>query len=188
MRRVLADTNVLFPFSVMDLLLALSEDGLHEVIWTEALLDEWEEVIVREQRRTRETAASVTAAIREFFPDAEVERSEYQHLVSEMTGPDATDHQHMAAAVARRPCTILTKNAPDFPPEPLAAHGVRVADPDDYLSELADEWPDEVAAAVVRLASEKQRPARSPHDLADALERAGVPRFAERLRKLLAER
>ncbi len=35
MNRIFADTNVLFPFSVMDLLLALSEDGLHELIWTE---------------------------------------------------------------------------------------------------------------------------------------------------------
>jgi hypothetical protein len=41
MGRVLADSNVLFPFSVMDLLLALSEDGTHEVIWTDDLLDEW---------------------------------------------------------------------------------------------------------------------------------------------------
>lgn len=48
MGRVLPDTNVLFPFSVMDVLLALSEDSAHEVIWTDALLDEWEEVIVRE--------------------------------------------------------------------------------------------------------------------------------------------
>ncbi len=32
MGRILPDTNVLFPFSVMDLLLALSEDGIHDVI------------------------------------------------------------------------------------------------------------------------------------------------------------
>lgn len=52
MARVFADTNVLFPFSVMDLLLALTEDAVHEIIWTDALLDEWEQVIVREQRRS----------------------------------------------------------------------------------------------------------------------------------------
>lgn len=74
MGRVFADTNVLFPFSVMDLLLALSEDGIHDVIWTDAMLDEWERVIVREQRRTAETAAAITSAIREFFADNKVER------------------------------------------------------------------------------------------------------------------
>jgi hypothetical protein len=50
----------------MDVLLALSEDGIHDVVWTDALLDEWEEVIVRAHKRTPETAASVTAAIRPF--------------------------------------------------------------------------------------------------------------------------
>lgn len=38
--RVFVDANVLYPFSVMDLLLALTEDGIHDVLWTEELLDE----------------------------------------------------------------------------------------------------------------------------------------------------
>ena len=40
MHRVFVDTSVLFPFSVMDLMLALTEDGVHDLLWTEALLDE----------------------------------------------------------------------------------------------------------------------------------------------------
>ena len=35
MRRVFVDTSVLFPFSVMDLLLALSEDAVRPVLWTD---------------------------------------------------------------------------------------------------------------------------------------------------------
>src|ERR1700760_2091802 len=31
--RVFIDTNVLFPFSVMDLMLAFTEDGIHDVTW-----------------------------------------------------------------------------------------------------------------------------------------------------------
>jgi hypothetical protein len=50
MARVFVDTNVLFPFSLMDLDLALTEDGVHELLWTDFLLSEWERVIVREQR------------------------------------------------------------------------------------------------------------------------------------------
>ncbi len=46
--KVFIDTNVLFPFSVMDLMLALTEDGIHDVMWSDNLLDEWERVIVRE--------------------------------------------------------------------------------------------------------------------------------------------
>lgn len=48
MGRVFIDTSVLFPFSILDLMLALTEDSVHEVIWSQALLAEWERVIVRE--------------------------------------------------------------------------------------------------------------------------------------------
>ena len=72
MGRIFADTNVLFPFSVMDLLLALGEDGIHEVLWTQALLDEWERVIVCERKRSSTSATQITTAIREFFWDSEV--------------------------------------------------------------------------------------------------------------------
>jgi excisionase family DNA binding protein len=43
--RVFIDTNVLFPFSVMDLMLALTMDGIHDVMWSDDLLAEWERVI-----------------------------------------------------------------------------------------------------------------------------------------------
>lgn len=185
MGRVFADSNVLLPFSVMDLLLALSEDGVHEVIWTDDLLDEWERVIVREHKRSPASAAQITSAVREFFADSKVEREEYEHLIEDMPGKDPDDHTHMAAAVACQPCTILTNNAKDFPPRPLAKRGVRVTDPDTYLCEIAEELPDEVVDTLVRLAAEKTRPAKTAHDLIDDLEHAGVPRFAEMVRRLL---
>jgi hypothetical protein len=71
MSKVFVDTNVLFPFSVMDLMLALTEDGVHEVLWTQASLAEWERVIVRAQRRSAASAAAITAAVREHFADSE---------------------------------------------------------------------------------------------------------------------
>lgn len=70
MARIFVDTKVLFPFSVMDLMLALTEDHVHDVLLSDALLDEWERVIVREQRRTAESAAKITSVIREFFADS----------------------------------------------------------------------------------------------------------------------
>ncbi|GAB3198054.1 hypothetical protein GCM10027062_11340 [Nocardioides hungaricus] len=51
-QRVFIDTSELFPFTIMDVLLTLSEDFLFTWVWTDELLDEWEEVIVREGQRT----------------------------------------------------------------------------------------------------------------------------------------
>src|SRR5262245_24850839 len=98
MARVFVDTNVLFPFSIMDLMLSLTEDGIHEVLWTDALLEEWERVIVREHYRSRESAASITAAIRGFFADSQIPESRYAHLVDGMPSSDPDDRHHMAAA------------------------------------------------------------------------------------------
>jgi excisionase family DNA binding protein len=72
--KVFVDANVLYPSSVMDLLLALTEDGIHDVLWTEELLDEWERVIVRGGSRSPDSAAGITASIREFFADTRIPR------------------------------------------------------------------------------------------------------------------
>ncbi|MEU1277258.1 PIN domain-containing protein [Streptomyces sp. NPDC005805] len=177
--RVLVDTNVLFPFSVMDVVLALTEDSVHEIVWSERLLDEWERVIVREGRRSAESAASVTRAVRCFFADCEITTSAYAHLVDSMPGADPDDRHHAAAAVAAGAHALVTWNLSDFPAQELAAHGVRVLDPDAYLCELYGEFPDEVAGTVVRLAAEKRRPPTSLTDALARLAKAGVPRFAD---------
>jgi predicted nucleic acid-binding protein len=188
MARVFVDTNVLFPFSVMDLMLALTEDGVHDVIWTQALLAEWERVIVREQRRSAASAAAITSAIREHFADSEVPESAYAHLIKQMPGKDSDDRVHMAAAVAGHAIAIVTWNLADFPAEALACHGVRVCTPDDYLSDLLDVWPGELLATVVRMAGEKRRPPMTPSALADSLSKAGIPAFAQRLQATLVDR
>jgi len=58
---VFVGTNVLFPFSVMDLLLVLTEDAVHEVIWADALLDEWRRSPSAITAAGAPSAASVTA-------------------------------------------------------------------------------------------------------------------------------
>jgi predicted nucleic acid-binding protein len=185
MARVFVDTNVLFPFSVMDLMLALTEDAVHEVVWTETLLAEWERVIVRQHHRSAEAAASITAAIREFFPESRISEETYAPLVASMPGDDPDDRHHMAAAISGRARMLVTWNLADFPAEPLAALGLRVIDPDQYLCELLDQLPQEVTATVVRLAGEKRRPPKTPTDLVNDLAKAGVVTFADRLHATL---
>ncbi|WP_199185799.1 PIN domain-containing protein [Streptomyces carminius] len=179
--RVFVDTNVLFPFSVMDLMLALTEDAVHEVVRSEQLLLEWERVIVREQRRSPHSAAAVTQAVRRFFADCEIRASAYAHLVDEMPGEDPDDRHHAAAAVAAGAGALITWNLADFPAEDLSEHGVRVLDPDSYLCELYAEVPHEVRETVVRLAEEKRNPPVTALDAVARLAKAGVPRFADLL-------
>lgn len=182
MPRVFVDTSVLFPFSVMDLLLALTENSIHEVVWTDELLDEWEHVIVREHARSPASAASVTNAIREWFADSRIDPATYRDTIDSMPGGDPDDHVHSAAAVAAGVDALLTWDQRGFPVDDLAALGVRVVDPDTYLCELHAELPNEITQTVAELAATKTRPPMSPSDIADALERAGLRRFPSLLR------
>lgn len=97
MERVYLDTNVLFPMTLMDLMLSMAEDFHHDVIWTDHLLAEWERVIVRQKRRTPEQATAITEAIRHAFPHGRVAPEAYQSLISSIRGPDADDRVHGAA-------------------------------------------------------------------------------------------
>jgi predicted nucleic acid-binding protein len=153
-----------------------------------ALLAEWERVIVREKRRSAASAAAITAAIREYFPDSEVLEAAYAHMIEQMPGKDPDDRVHMAAAIAGGAAAIVTWNHADFPAEALASRGVRVCTPEDYLCDLFDDWPDEVLDTVIRLAGEKRRPPMTPVDLTNLLAKAGVPMFAHRLQVTLADR
>ncbi len=185
MRRVFVDTSVLFPFSLMDLFLALTEDGVHQVVWTDELLDEWERVIVREQRRTPETASSVIAAIREFFADGRIDTEAYAHLIDQMPGEDLDDRPHMAAAIAGHADVLVTADRAGFPANPLRRLGVAVMDTDTYLVGLFEEFPDEVTATVVRVAGERTRPPTTPSDLLATLRGAGLRALPERVERRL---
>ncbi|MGW0928350.1 PIN domain-containing protein [Streptomyces sp. NPDC002644] len=178
--RVFVDTNVLFPFSVMDLMLALTEDAVHELVWSERLLSEWERVIVREQQRSAASAAAITGAIREFFADCAVDELEYAHLVDVMPGSDPDDRHHAAAAIAGGARTLITWNLDDFPARDLVRHGLRVVDPDTYLCALLEEWPREVRTTVIRLAAEKRNPPVTLRAVLARLAKAGVPHFVDR--------
>jgi excisionase family DNA binding protein len=180
--RVFIDTNVLFPFSVMDLMLALTEDGIHDVMWSDDLLDEWERVIVRERHRSPDAAAAITTTIRQFFADTCIPVESYQGLVAEVDGPDPDDNAHMAAAVAGRVESLVTWNVKDFDCGFTRKHAINIVDPDQYLCALYEEFPDEVLATITRLAASKRRPPMKPVELVDAIDRAGVSEFASLVR------
>ncbi|MEO6628734.1 MAG: hypothetical protein ABIP03_09220 [Aquihabitans sp.] len=88
MERLYLDTNVLFPMTLMDLLLAMAEDFHYDLLWSDFLLEEWEPVIVREQRRTPEQATAITSAIRQAFPSGRIAPEDYESIIETVPGPD----------------------------------------------------------------------------------------------------
>jgi hypothetical protein len=154
-------------------------------VWTDELLDEWERVIVREGRRSPETARSVTEAVRRFFGSTRIGPDTHRSLVGSVPGPDPDDRAHTAACAFGGATVLLTRNVRDFPIDFLARHGVAVCSADTYLTGLLRRRPAAFVETVERMAAEKRRPPMSPCDLAHGLARAGAPRVAAALRRRL---
>jgi hypothetical protein len=110
--RVFVDSNELFPFTVMDLILTLAEDLLFEFVWSEELLDEWERVMVEKGKRTKESARSVAATVRESFKDGRIDSKDYRDKEWPEL-PDIDDRVHGAAAMEGAN-VLLTRNLDDF--------------------------------------------------------------------------
>jgi len=187
MARVFIDTNVLFPFSLMDLNLSLAADYVHDLVWSERLLAEWQRVIVREGHRAPEAAERIAAHNRTGFADACVPEDRYKHLLADLAGPDSDDLHHIAAAIAGSADTLITWNLADFPADILGAHGITATPPDPYLCTLLDQQTTEVLATIRRIAARKKHPPLTPLDVLTAIGNAGAPAFSHRARQLLLD-
>ncbi|GAB6856435.1 hypothetical protein JCM13591A_05400 [Microbacterium xylanilyticum] len=185
-QRVFIDTSELFPFTIMDVLLTLSEDFLFTWVWTDELLDEWEDVIVREGMRTPESAHSVTDAVRAHFGRYRIDPGLYRDKVTDDLSPDPGNRLHAAACVYGGVDVLLTRNLKHFQSPAIAQAGVQVMTSDTFLSTLLTRRRAAVIESFNRAAEAKNNPPVTPVQLADRIAAAGAPRFAERLRPHLS--
>lgn len=182
--RVLPDTNICDPMSLLDRILRCDVQDLHRVVRTDDLLDELVRVWARNGARSADSARSVTDQIRAVLPDGHVERSSYEHLVHDMPGEDPDDHPHAAAAVSAAPSVLLTAVIADFPAETFARLGVSVRHPDDYFVDLLGTAPDELLGVLLAMADQRRRPPMTLEEILAALRRAGLPRFVAEADKI----
>ena len=186
LQRVFIDTSELFPFTIMDVLLTQAEDRLFNWVWTDEVLDEWQDVIVREGHRTPESAASVAAAVRSFFGRFRIDPALYRDKITDDLSPDPDDRVHAAAAIYGDVDVLLTRNMKHLRTKPVLAAGVKVITSDDFLVGLLGRRRQGVIESFVRAAGGKTNPPLTAPELADKIATAGATKFAGRLRPLLA--
>lgn len=182
LERVFIDTSELFPFTIMDFLLTLSEDFLFTWVWTDELLEEWQTVIVREGMRAPGSAASVVAAVRAHFGRYRIDPALYGDKITDDLSPDPDDRVHAAAVVHGDVDVLLTRNLKHLRTKPVLAAGVKVVPADEYLCALLGRRRQAVIESFGRVAESKQNPPVTGAELADKIAIAGAPRFAERVR------
>jgi predicted nucleic acid-binding protein len=184
--RVFADTNTLYPFYICDLLLHCAEEDLFEFLWTEDLLAELIEVVPRSGHKSVRAVESLCAAIRQVFPEGEIPRGKYEHLIDQMPGKDPDDWVHSAAAIAGNADILLTRDSTGFPRASLRRRGLRVANADQFLYEQFSLFPGDLIRILDNQVAALTKSRLTRDELLSRLDHpTGAPRFAQRVRRYL---
>lgn len=144
--RVLIDANILFPTVMREVVLDVIEARDGTPLWSARILEEWRRAAARRSPRDGEIAEIEIAAVRNRFPNAEVQVT--PETVSGLSLPDPDDVHVLGAAIDGRADELLTMNLRDFPTNALSAAGVIRRDPDGFLLEQFHIAPDNVRQIV----------------------------------------
>jgi predicted nucleic acid-binding protein len=130
---VVLDACVLVPMPLCDTLLRLAEEPtVYRPRWSEQILVEVGNALEKKLKRTALQRRRRLHAMREAFPDAEVEvQAELANSISCI--PDPNDRHVVAAAICSRADALVTFNMRHFPPECIQRYGVVCQTPDQFL-------------------------------------------------------
>lgn len=153
-------------------------------LWSEGVLEELGRVLCRETEMTADQVAHRLDRVRRAFPDAEVQG--YEDLIDGMTN-DRKDRHVLAAAVRGNAEVLVTANLKDFPDAALKSFDISAISPDDFLLDQLDLYPGVVIDCLHQQVN-RYVSMRGPFEVVELLrplEKAGVPRFADEVRRHL---
>jgi predicted nucleic acid-binding protein len=182
--RALLDANVVYSIRVTDLLLTLAEHGLFEPMWSDEILAEALEALLRVPGRDDAAVRRRFDSMNGAFPDARV--TGYGEAEDTLELPDPKDRHVLAAAIVGRAPILLTWNGKHFPQEKTVAHGVSVRTPDDFMLMLLAADSDSVLSALFEVIDRLENPPLTLDMALDNLAGEGCDRFVSKVRSLLS--
>jgi predicted nucleic acid-binding protein len=181
---VVLDACVLAPYPLADLLLRLADEQTYRPLWSEDILGETRRTMLEDLRLSAEKVDKRLSMMREAFIDAEV--TGYQNLIPVMTN-NTKDRHVLAAAVRERAAVIVTFDRRGFPEEALKGYNIRALHPDEFLLDQIELYKEETRRAIQGMVDSYVNPTFTVQQILLALDRRGVPRFAERAQRLFPD-
>lgn len=148
--------------------------------------EEWIRSVVRRRpeveqdqihRKLLKTATVMNLAI----PDSLVEG--YESLIEGIHLPDADDRHVVAAAIRSNAEVIVTFNLKDFPDEALKPFSIQAQHPDEFVISLIDINENAVWEAARKQRANLRNPTKSVEELLCGLEKSGLVKTVEFLRR-----
>ncbi len=178
------DTNVLHPQYLCDTLLTQAIAGTFRPLWSPGVLAELGRSLAEHARLTDRQILYRLDRMRRAFPDAEV--TGYESLIDGMTN-HPKDRHVLAAAVRANVEVLVTFNLPDFPESALKPFDIAAVHPDAFLLDQLYLYPGVVLGCLedqVNRYTYINGPMTIP-ELLPRLQKAGIPRFADEVRRHL---
>lgn len=182
----LLDACVLYPGTLRDTLLRVAEVGIYQPLWSEKILDEVSDALLRNGAMDAHEVEYLNDCIREAFPDAII--NGWEPLESAMRN-DPKDRHVLAAAIRGHADVIVTMNLKDFPAHSLEDFDVEVQDPDTFLCYELEIAPSEIVQIIQEQAADTGRnglPRWDAMGILTILERSGLKRFTSQCRLQIA--
>lgn len=168
------DACVLYPAPLRDLPLSLAAAGIFRGRRTRLIQDEWIRNLMANRPDLHLVALRRTVVtMNEAIEDCLIEKFEY--LIDSLTLPDADDRHVLAAAIVGHADAIVTFNLRDFPEKHVAAHGIEILHPDDFLVAHYDLDPIRVLASVKANRARLRNPPTTAEALISTYEAQGLP-------------
>jgi predicted nucleic acid-binding protein len=170
----LLDANVLWPAALRCTLIRAALRGLYRPVWTERILDEMANSLLRGGRVREERIRQTVELMQTALPHAHI--TGYEELEQAMKN-DPKDRHVLAAAVRAGAGTVVTRNVRHFPEATRTPYGIDVHTPDDFLLDLWDLNAPIMAEVLAEQAAQLQNPPQSVVEVVRRLHTL-VPKFA----------
>ena len=170
---VVYDANVLYPNTLRDLLIRISQADLVQARWTNQILDE----MLRALSRNRpDISPDKLERLRHLMNEAvrDCLVSGHEPLIEGLKLPDPSDRHVLAAAIKSGARIIVTSNLRHFPAADLERWDVEAKAPDDFVLDQLGIDGRTVAACVQQIADSRTRPPQNIEDVLSQLERDGL--------------
>lgn len=186
MTRVIAflDSCVLYPFSLRDVLIQFSVEGIFQAKWSSLVRAE----VIRNVEANNPTAkgklGSTFDLMEKAVPDFSTEPSDATRSSLQETTTDEKDVDILAAAIDGGCTHLVTSNLKHFDIAFASARGVTVMHPDEFLTSLVKNSPSLAKAGFEAVVTRCKKPPRSKANYCEAFRNNNLPKAAEALEAL----
>jgi predicted nucleic acid-binding protein len=181
MPNVILDACVLFPMYLRDTLLSTVEAGLYIHYWSQKILDEAIGNLINKGYMSNEGARNLETVMKAAFPEAMIE---VPIELEELMTNHPKDRHVLAAAVIAKAEIIVTRNIKDFQDQDLNYWNVKAQSPDDFLSDLFEQYPQIMVRTLLKQSQNYKRNPRTFLELVDKLSNQ-IPEFSQKIRTFL---